>query len=232
MAHFLRFAIVTAMGGSRFRTLTGWIGGKTRGDVTTAVERSDGFAHRRWMRNTIPLFAMVVLAGAVLAGCVAKPVAPVRAPATPPAARPAVVPRPVPPTGSDWRDWPVTAGDWAYRQDQGGSTALFGAGGGNAVLTLRCDAASATLYLSRQGSAATPLTIRTSTVARSFPVQPTSPGPAGSPTYVATRLAARDPLLDAIVYSRGRFIVEQAGAATLVVPAWAEIARVTEDCRR
>jgi hypothetical protein len=109
---------------------------------------------------------------------------------------------------------------------------LFGAGGGNAVLTLRCDAASATLYLSRQGSAATPLTIRTSTVARSLPVQPTSPGPAGSPAYVATRLAARDPLLDAIVYSRGRFIVEQAGAATLVVPAWAEIARVTEDCRR
>jgi hypothetical protein len=127
------------MGGFGFRTLTGWVGGKTRGTVGVVVERPGGFAHRRWMRNTIPLFAMVVLAGAVLAGCVAKPVAPVRAPARPPAARPAVVPRPVPPQGSDWRDWPVTAGDWAYRQDQGGSTALFGAGGGNAVLTLRCD---------------------------------------------------------------------------------------------
>lgn len=183
------------------------------------------------MRTTIPLFAMTVLMGTVLAACMEKPVAPAPAPA-PPVARPAVVPRPVPPRSNDWRDWPVTVGDWTYRQDQGGSTALFGARGSNALLTLRCDNASATLYLSRQGSGQTPLTVRTSTVVRSLPVQPTSPGPAGAPAYVATRLAARDPLLDAMVFSRGRFIVEQGGAATLVVPAWAEIARVTEDCRR
>lgn len=174
---------------------------------------------------------MVVLTGAVLAGCVAKPVAPAPV-AAPPPARP-VVPRPVvPPRGADWRDWPVTAGNWTYRQDAGGSTAAFGAGGGNALLTLRCDAASATLYLSQQGVAVTPLTIRTSTTVRSLEVQPTSAGPTGAPAYVATRLTARDPLLDAMVFSRGRFIVEQSGAATLVVPAWAEIARVTEDCRR
>ncbi|WP_242138420.1 hypothetical protein [Sphingomonas sp. TREG-RG-20F-R18-01] len=177
------------------------------------------------MRNTIPLVALVVLAG-----CVAKPVAPRPAPA--PVARPAVVPRPVPPASTDWRDWPVTTGDWVYRQEQGGSTALFGATGANAVLTLHCDAASGTLYLSRQGAGGTPLTVRTSSIARSLPVQPTSAGPLGAPTYVAARLTARDPLLDAMVFSRGRFIVEQAGAATLVVPAWAEIARVTEDCRR
>jgi len=183
------------------------------------------------MRNTIPLFAMAVLTGAGLAGCVSKPVAP-RPAAAPPPARVIVVPRPVPPLGSDWRDWPVTAGDWSYRQDQGGSTALYRVTGGAAVLTLRCDATSSSLFLSRQGSAVGPLTVRTSTLARSLPVQPTSAGPAGAPPFVATRLAARDPLLDAMVYSRGRFIVEQSGAATLVIPAWAEIARVTEDCRR
>ena len=178
------------------------------------------------MRNIIPLVAVVVLAG-----CVAQPIPPRSAP--PPApARPAVVPRPVPPASTDWRDWSVTPGDWAYRQDSGGSTALFGPVGGNAVLTLHCDVASATLYLSRQGAIVTPLTIRTSSLSRTVPVQPTSAGPVGAPTYVATRLAARDPLLDAMVFSRGRFIVEQAAAATLVVPAWAEIARVTEDCRR
>jgi hypothetical protein len=32
-------------------------------------------------------------------------------------------------------------------------------------------------------------------------------------------------------YSRGRFIVEQSGLPTLVIPAYAEIERVTEDCR-
>lgn len=177
------------------------------------------------MRNIIPLLAL-----AVLAGCVAKPVAP--RPAAAPVVRPAVVPRPVPAASADWRDWAVTPGDWSYRQDQNGSTALFGATGGNALLTLRCDSASATLYLSRQGSVVTPLTVRTSSVARSVPVQPTSAGPVGAPAYVATRLTARDPLLDAMVFSRGRFIVEQAGTTTLVVPAWAEIAKVTEDCRR
>ena len=53
----------------------------------------------------------------------------------------------------------------------------------------------------------------------------------GAAAYVAATLAANDPLLDAIGFSRGRFIVEQTGASTLVVPAWAEIERVTEDCR-
>ena len=60
-----------------------------------------------------------------------------------------------------------------------------------------------------------------------MPVQPTG----GTPPYVALALTASDPLLDAMGFSRGRFVIEQAGAAPLVVPAWAEIERVTEDCR-
>ena len=38
-------------------------------------------------------------------------------------------------------------------------------------------------------------------------------------------------MLDAMVFSRGRFVVERTGAAPLVVPPYAEIGRVVEDCR-
>jgi hypothetical protein len=52
----------------------------------------------------------------------------------------------------------------------------------------------------------------------------------GRPMLVAT-LQARDPLLDAIALSRGRFAVETGGLETLYLPAWPEITRVVEDCR-
>jgi hypothetical protein len=34
-----------------------------------------------------------------------------------------------------------------------------------------------------------------------------------------------------MAFSRGRFMVEAQGMATLVLPAWPEPARVVEDCR-
>ncbi|WP_267419170.1 hypothetical protein, partial [Sphingomonas sp. GC_Shp_1] len=146
---------------------------------------------------------------------------PPRAPAPPPAA-----PRPAP-ASSDWRDWPLTPGVWRYRPDDRGSLAAFGLAGAEPVLTLRCDRAARQVALSRPGTRATPLTIRTTSVTRALPVQP---GGATPPTVTAV-LAANDSLLDAIGFSRGRFIVEQAGLSALVIPAWAEIERVTEDCR-
>uniref|UniRef100_UPI0035C99D06 hypothetical protein n=1 Tax=uncultured Sphingomonas sp. TaxID=158754 RepID=UPI0035C99D06 len=165
-----------------------------------------------------PLFA--------IAGCVS-------APQLVPAPRPPVAtPRPVPalpaPQAADWRDWAVTPGDWVYRVDARGSIAVFGTPGADALLTLRCDRQTDMVYLSRQGTAVAPLTLRSSSLARSLSVQPTG----GTPAYVAAALAPRDPLLDAMAFSRGRFLVEQAGMPTLVVPAWAEVGRVTEDCRR
>ncbi len=81
--------------------------------------------------------------------------------------------------------------------------------------------------LSVAGGAPASLTIRTTSLTRAVPVQPTG----GVPAQVAAALAANDGLLDAMGFSRGRFVVEQPGAPTLVVPAWAEIERVTEDCR-
>ncbi|WP_353204266.1 hypothetical protein [Sphingomonas sp.] len=175
------------------------------------------------MRLTLAPLA-VLAATLFVAGCVSPPEPP--RPAPEPVAPPHPAP-PVPPVpqGADWRDWAVTPGDWAYRSDARGSTAVFGAARADALLTLRCDRKAGMVYLSRSGAVATPLTLRTSSLAQTVPVQP-------SGASVAVALTPRDPLLDALAFSRGRFIVEQHGAPTLVVPAWAEVGRVIEDCRR
>lgn len=153
----------------------------------------------------------------------ARPV-PIPAPTPTPAPRPTPTPTPM---AADWRDWPVTPGSWVYRQDARGSIALFGPLGADAELTLRCDRGRQRLYLSRRGEGAGTLTIRTSSTLRTVAAQPTG----GTPSYLAIELTPRDPLLDAIGFSRGRFVVEAGGLPHLVVPAWGEILRVIEDCR-
>ena len=159
------------------------------------------------------IFLAVALAGCAVPRAVAPP--PVRVTALPP-------PRPVPPPPADWRDWPVTAGTWRYARGGQASVARFVPAG----LTLSCDAdGQLRLWLDRVATA--PVTVRTSSVARTL--TPAAVG--GPPAGVAIVLAARDPLLDAMAFSRGRFAIEQAGAAPLVVPAWAEVGRVIEDCR-
>ncbi|WP_375397949.1 hypothetical protein [uncultured Sphingomonas sp.] len=179
------------------------------------------------MRRLLP-FAVpvgIVALVVIVASCVPTP---------PPAPRagpaPAVVSRPVPtpmPLGSDWRDWPITPGDWAYRSDGRGSIALFGTVGEDARVTLRCDAAARSLYLSVAGARATTVTVRTTSLTRALPVQPVG----GGLPYVAAALPVNDPLFDAMAFSRGRFVLDRPGAPPLVVPAWAEVDRVIEDCR-
>jgi hypothetical protein len=163
-----------------------------------------------------------------LEGCTA-PTAVAPAPA-PPVARPSPTPAPPPaaaPQSADWRDWNLTPGNWVYRQDARGSIALFGRSGSDADLTLRCDRARGRIYLSRRGEGPSALTIRTTSLVRSLSAQPTG----GAPAYVAAELGVRDGVLDAIGFSRGRFVLEAAGLPVLVVPAWAETLRVVEDCR-
>lgn len=101
------------------------------------------------------------------------------------------------------------------------------ANGGDALAVLRCDRTERRMYLSRAGAIAAPLTIRTSSATRMLEVQPTG----GALPYVAASFAVNDPLLDAMAFSRGRIAIQQAGAQTLVVPPYAEIGRVIEDCR-
>ena len=176
----------------------------------------------------LPFIALIAVAG-----CAAAPTPPPR-PATtapPPIAAPApVAPSPAPAYRGDWRDWPLTPGDWVYRQDARGSIALYGPRGADAELTLRCDRNAAVIFVSRRGAAPgnAPMTVRTSSLVRAVATQPTG----GSPAYMAASLPVRDALLDAMGFSRGRFVIEQATLPTLVVPAWPEILRVVEDCRR
>ena len=168
------------------------------------------------------LSAAVLLA--TLAGCVERAPPP---PPAPPRPTPTPLPPPPPPLAEDWRDWPLTPGSWVYARDGRGTRAMFGPTNADALLVLRCDTGERRVYLSRAGAGTAPLALRTSSTARSLPVQPTG----GAQPYVAASLAPSDPLLDAIAFSRGRFVVEQTGAATLVVPVYAEIGRVIEDCR-
>ncbi|MCC2975814.1 hypothetical protein LK533_03870 [Sphingomonas sp. PL-96] len=172
------------------------------------------------MRRIVLILPLLVLTQCVAPS--APPPGPPPPPPAPVAAPVPVAPRPV----GDWRDWPVTPGTWRYAQEGQGSVASFGAAGAAPLLTLRCDRARRQVTLTRTGSAAagSALTVRTSSTSRTLPVT------AGTGT-VAAALPAQDSLLDAMGFSRGRFIVDLPGQTALVVPAWAEVLRLTEDCR-
>ncbi len=162
-----------------------------------------------------------------LASCAAPPPPP--APTPIPTPKPVVVPpvQPSRPTG-DWTDWPLTPGDWAYRRDDRGSIGLFGANGADAIVTLRCDQSRQRIYLARAGSGAGTIVIRSSSSMKEFVGSPTG----GAQPYIATEIMPSDPILDAMIYSRGRIALEVSGQPPIAIPAWAEIARVVEDCRR
>jgi hypothetical protein len=184
------------------------------------------------MHRAVPFRFSLSLLILVAAGSCAPPQpaprpAPVPLPTPPP--RPTPTPTAAPAPAAEWRDWPLTPGTWAYRQDVRGSIALFGRPGEDADVTLRCDRQRGRIYLSRRSAAAAavPLTIRTSSDLRRLSALPTG----GEQPYVAVELGVRDPLLDAIGFSRGRFAIETGGMPALVLPPWPEILRVAEDCR-
>ncbi len=135
---------------------------------------------------------------------------------------------PPPPPPADWRDIPLTPGNWVYRAEGQGSVALFGPATGEAAFAVRCDRSSRQIILSRHGSTSgNMMTIRTSYTARNFPLSVQ----AGPPPQATTPLFANDRFLDGMAFSRGRFTVEVPGTPMLVIPAWPEPARVVEDCR-
>ena len=187
------------------------------------------------MRRLHPTTLAATAAFATLiTGCVPQVAPPPRVVAAV-AAAPVPLPPPAPgrvqmPFSGDWRDWPVTPGNWVYRQDGRGSIALFGAQGVDAAFTIRCDRIARRVYISRSGAAPgnAPMTIRTTSTTRTLTTQPTG----GTPAYMAAALTPTDSLLDAMAFSRGRFIVEQGTLPILVIPSWAEVPRVTEDCRQ
>ena len=170
------------------------------------------------MRNRIAAAALTV---ALLASCAPRRERP--APPPPPPPQQPVQPQrpPPPPPPLAWQDAPLAPGDWTLQDSGAAPTAVYGAGA--PLFVLRCDGGGR-ISLSRPGAAGNLLTIRTTETARSLPA--TMEGGA-----LVARLAAVDPLLDAMVFSRGRIAVEAPGAPLLVLPSWPEPARVIEDCR-
>ena len=180
---------------------------------------------------TTHVFARLAVPAALLslAAC-----APSKAPAPTPAPLPTVTrPAPEPVVGApsgDWRDWPITKGDWVYRDDARGSIALFGEPQGEARFLVRCDQSRKRIYFSRAGrsNGATKMVIRTSTDMKAYTVGNTG----GDPPYLATELQVNDPILDSIAFSRGRFVIEVSGTTPLAIPIYPEFTRVIEDCRK
>ncbi len=120
----------------------------------------------------------------------------------------------------------ITPGMWTYQAVPGGSAARFIDATGTRF-ALECSKATRRVTISRNTSTAAPgLFIWTTDASRSL-------GARFDPTAmrVALELAARDPLLDAIAFSRGRIAVVMTGAEPLVMPARPEAARTIEDCR-
>jgi len=185
-------------------------------------------------RSTIGRFALLA-ALALLAGCAVVPPAPPSPPPPPPSPPPP--PPSLPPVVAApekaWDVAPLTPGNWRYFQEDRTRAASFGANKTEDIAMILCDVTTRQLSLLVGGRAGQPLqtvTIRTSFGDLSWQGSGT-PSAAHGPTGLLVTRAATDRGFDWIAYSRGRIAVEVQGAPRLVLPVWAEVSRVIEDCR-
>ena len=133
----------------------------------------------------------------------------------------------VPSAAADYSYSPVSPGAWTYRAVTGGSEATFVDSTNTARIVVLCSTVTRLVTISRISAApAATLSFWTSSATRDLPARFDV-----NSKRVITQLAARDPLLDALIFSRGRFVVSMPGSPALVVPAGTEVAHVVEDCR-
>jgi hypothetical protein len=119
------------------------------------------------------------------------------------------------------------AGSWNYAPAADGSEAVFTNESGSPQLWVHCTRATRRISISKPATAAAPfLNIWTSSLVKSV-------ASSFNPRVgrLTVDLANYDPLLDAIASSRGRVGFIVGAQSPLVVPPWAELARVIEDCR-
>ena len=178
------------------------------------------------------LAAALTLTFAV-AACGSGAIAPNSAP--PPSARPVAAPAPVrpgvvqAPLSDSWMDAPATPGSWNY-DDRGNLTlAVFVTPTRGTAMAIHCDRPSRTIWLIMAGQTggAPTMVVRTETATRALAAKLDL----GEFANVIATLRGDDPLLDAMALSKGRFAVEVQGLPPLIVPSWAEVSRVIEDCR-
>ena len=116
----------------------------------------------------------------------------------------------------DGRLLPLASGDWTYSADAKGSAARFGN-----LFLIRCDRGTRRVTLNRLTAPARDggtMSIITDTQTASYP-------------GAVTSLSASDPMLDAIAFTRGRFVVDVKGVGKTALPFEPEVARSIEDCR-
>jgi len=177
-----------------------------------------------------PFFLTLAAAAMALLGSCAAPPPPAAAP--PPAPRPVVTkPAPLPPPAptANWRDVPITPGDWRWTMADSKSTATFTTPGGVTLVRLTCEKFLGEVRLSRAGTSTghVPMALSTTTGIRPLLSEPL----VSAPGWTTAQIRVSDPILDAVAFSRGRFALDVAGAPPLYLPSWPEIARVVEDCR-
>ncbi len=171
---------------------------------------------------------LLLLGMSALGACVPKRDAPPPAPVPQPTQQPRPQPPAPPPPPPAWGLLPLTSGGWVYRAQGETSQALFGAPNSEAQFIVRCERGRRQISFWREGTTSgNTMTVRTSFGARNFPLSVQAEPLA----YVWTALPPNDRFLDTIAFSRGRFTVEVPGTQMLVIPSWAEPARVVEDCR-
>ncbi len=124
-----------------------------------------------------------------------------------------------PPAFDGARGAPLTIGQWHYGLSATGSEARFGTS-----FAIVCNRSARLVTLRRidgaggvGAAAAGPLTIVTDLGVRTLPANGI--------------VAVSDPLLDAIAFSRGRFIISGGGGPRIILPVLPEAARSIEDCR-
>ena len=127
----------------------------------------------------------------------------------------------------DWRTGPLTAGSWFYRGLANASEAVFTDARVTPRLVVKCSRPARVITLSLASAVpASAITLATSETQRSIPASFNA-----QTSQIIAQIQANDAVLDALAFSRGRFALSVAGGATLVVPAWPEVARSIEDCR-
>ena len=118
-------------------------------------------------------------------------------------------------------------GNWSYAPTSDGSQATFTDASNQPQLTIRCTRSTRRVALLKPATAAAPsMWVWTSFDKKTLPA--TFDATAGR---VSAELGAYDPFLDAIASSRGRIGFSTSGLEALVVPPWADVGRVIEDCR-
>lgn len=140
------------------------------------------------------------------------------------AAPQAVAVQPAAPT-LDWANAPLTPGAWVYHRTASNarSRAVFGRPGAPLFEVACTNYGNIALF--RHGATAGSITVRTSSTMRQMAGNALAAG-------LSISISEDDAVLDAMAFSRGRFSIEGPRVPAIIVPAWPELARVVEDCRR